>query len=179
MCHVCPDFFSSMLDNRLRKLIMNPEYIVKPYIHESDIVADIGCGPGFFTIPLAKLVGPKGKVYAVDIQKGMLDKLKTNAEKCRFTDRIILHQCDPESLGLTESVDFCICFWMVHEVPSKERLFGELRKVIKNGGRLLVSEPIVHVSKSNFKITVQMAVEQGFRVESEPKIRGSYSVILN
>jgi 2-polyprenyl-3-methyl-5-hydroxy-6-metoxy-1,4-benzoquinol methylase len=178
MSKVCPSFLSFFLDNRLRKLIMDPAKILGPFVREGFTAADIGCGPGFFTVPMARLVGPRGKVYAVDLQGAMLEKVERKARESGLAQQVIIHPCSEERLGLTEPLDFVLCFWMVHEVPSPERSFEELRKQMKPGGVLLLAEPRAHVGKASFKQTVEAALNQGFTVQSEPRIRGSYSVLL-
>jgi len=56
-------------------------------------VADIGCGPGFFTVEMARLVGSRGKVLAVDVQKRMLDILRRRSAEEGVEERIVFHQC--------------------------------------------------------------------------------------
>ncbi len=78
-------------DNPLRKLIHNPKKMFKEYMREGMSVIDIGCGFGCFSIGLAKMVGKKGKVYSVDMQKGMLDRLMKRAQKAGVADIIETH----------------------------------------------------------------------------------------
>lgn len=74
--HVCPWWLCWTFDNLLRKLVQDPEKIIKPYVRGGSTVLDIGCGMGYFTIPLARLVGEKGQVIATDIQEQMLSALQ-------------------------------------------------------------------------------------------------------
>jgi len=178
MSGVCPSFLSFFLDNRFRKLLFRPDRILGPYIREGMTVADIGCGPGFFTVPLARMVGPSGRVYAVDLQQAMLDKVDRKAAKAGMADRIVLHRCPTDSLGLEASLDFALCFWMLHEVPSPEHLLVELAALLKSGAPLLLAEPWAHVRRRRFDAAVAVAVENGFSVAGAPGIRGSYSVLL-
>ena len=78
--HVCPHQISFFLDNWIRRLIQNPQKIVGPYIQAGNTVMDMGCGPGYFTIDMAKLVGPKGRVIAIDIQTKMLERVRKKAQ---------------------------------------------------------------------------------------------------
>lgn len=176
---VCPGFLSFFLDNRFRRWLFNPETMLHPYAREGMTVADIGCGPGFFTIPMARLVGPAGKVLAVDLQPAMLDKVRAKARKEGMDDRIVLHRCPADSLGLDSPLDFALCFWMVHEVPSAEHLLAELRGLLEPGGSLLIAEPFAHVRRKCFDATVASAMKIGFAVADKPKIRGSYSALLS
>jgi ubiquinone/menaquinone biosynthesis C-methylase UbiE len=63
----------------LRRLVQNPEKIVEPYISEGDTELNVGPGMGYFFIPLAKIVGEKGRVITVDVQTEMLNALQKRA----------------------------------------------------------------------------------------------------
>ena len=77
--HVCPHGLSFMLDNPLRRLIQPPRRILNGFIREGDTAVDLGCGPGFFTLEMARMVGPTGQVVAVDLQPEMLARLSAKA----------------------------------------------------------------------------------------------------
>ena len=72
---VCPVALSGSLDNRIRRWLQNPEKILRPYITEGMAVLDVGCGPGFFSLEMARMVGKSGRVIAADMQEGMLQKV--------------------------------------------------------------------------------------------------------
>lgn len=90
--------------------------------------ADLGCGPGYFTPTLAQLVGPAGKVIAVDLQQGMLERVRTKVLGTELEPRVVLHHCQAERLDLPGGVDFMLAFYMVHEVPDVE---GKHRVVLR------------------------------------------------
>jgi len=73
--HLHPLEKASALESRLRLLLQNPRRILKRYIHSGMTVLDLGCGTGYFTLEIAKLLEKKGKVIAADVQKGMLEVL--------------------------------------------------------------------------------------------------------
>ena len=73
---VCPVEIAGGLDNFVRRLLQNPQKLLRPHIREGMTVLDLGCGPGFFSIEIAKLLNNSGKVIAADLQEGMLDKLR-------------------------------------------------------------------------------------------------------
>jgi len=75
--HVCSPGHSFFLDNFIRRIIQNPRKIVGEYIQEGDTILDLGCGPGYFSIAMAKMVGSKERIIAVDLQKKMLEKVET------------------------------------------------------------------------------------------------------
>ena len=139
---------------------------------------DVGPGMGYFTIPIAKLVGPSGKVIAADLQRHMLDAIYRRAVRAGVQDRIILHQTKADEIGLTEPVDFCLAFWMVHEVRDRKRFLSQIASILKPGGTMLVAEPKLHVSKVNFTATLNLAQEVGFQVIDQPKIFLSNAAVL-
>jgi ubiquinone/menaquinone biosynthesis C-methylase UbiE len=175
---VCPWWLCFTFDNIFRKLLQNPERILKPYIVRGWTVLDVGPGMGYFTIPLAKLVGDTGKVIAADLQQEMLDGIHHRALRAGVQDRIKLHQSTPDSIGISESIDFCLAFWMVHEVPDRTRFLAEISSRLKLGGLLLLVEPKLHVSKEDFNKTLGIAENTELSVTDQPKIFLSYSAIL-
>ena len=175
---VCPWWLCFTFDNIFRKLLQNPEPILKPYIMRGWTVLDVGPGMGYFTIPLAKLVGDTGKVIAADLQQKMLDGIYRRALRSGVQERIKLHQSTPDSIGIGEPIDFCLAFWMVHEVPDSTRFFGEISSKLKQDGLLLLVEPKLHVSKENFNKTLGIAKSAGLSTMDQPKIFLSYSALL-
>ena len=131
---------------------------------------DIGCGPGVFTIPMAEMVGEGGKVIAADFQPEMLERVRKKAEKKGLLRRIILHKTELDRIGALEKADFALAFYMVHEVPDRERFFGELRTILKSGGKLMVVEPHIHVLGVEYERTIEAAVNAGFMPLSDVKV---------
>jgi len=157
----------------LRRLWTDPGRILRGLVDEGQTVADLGCGPGFFTLPMARMVGPHGRVIAVDLQAEMLAKLKVRAERASLDSRIHLHQCSADSLGELPSLDFALAFFMVHEVPDPARLLGEVTGALREGGRLLLVEPNGHVNAAAFGETVKLAQAAGLEPVGEPRVRFS------
>jgi ubiquinone/menaquinone biosynthesis C-methylase UbiE len=133
---------------------------------------------GYFTIPLARITGPGGKVIAVDLQQRMLDALLRRASKAGVADRIIPHRCQKESLGVGGPADFALAFWMAHEVPDKPRFFREIFALLKQGGRLLLVEPKVHVTLGDFDRTRAVCREVGFHLLDAPAVALSRAVLM-
>jgi ubiquinone/menaquinone biosynthesis C-methylase UbiE len=175
---VCPWWLCYSFDNPLRRLFHDPERLLGPYVKPGMTVVDIGCGMGYFTIGLAKLVGPEGKVIAVDLQQKMLDALGRRAKRAGMAGRIVLHRCRKESLGIEKPVDFVLVFWMAHEVPDTPRFFGEIFTLLKTGGRLLLVEPKVHVTQRSLERTLAVCRDAGFRILDEPAVALSRAFLL-
>lgn len=175
---VCPWWFCFSFDNPLRKIFQNPERMLKPYIKPGMTILEPGPGMGYFTIQMAKMTGESGKVLAVDLQQKMLEGIYHRAHKARIDSRIKLVKCTKESLGVTEPIDFCLIFWMLHEVPDKNHFLEEIYAVLKKDRLLLLVEPKIHVSQENFTKAVNMTEKMGFQIVEQPKIFFSYSVLI-
>jgi ubiquinone/menaquinone biosynthesis C-methylase UbiE len=175
---VCPWWFCYSFDNPLRRLIHDPARLLEPYVKPGMTAVDIGCGMGYFTLGLTKLVGPGGKVIAVDLQGKMLAALGRRARKAGLADRIVPHRCRLDRLGVEELADFVLAFWMAHEVRDKPRFFGEIFSLLKTDGRLLLVEPKFHVTRSSFGQTVEVCRAAGFRLLGEPAVALSRAVLM-
>ncbi|MBN2710666.1 MAG: class I SAM-dependent methyltransferase [Calditrichaceae bacterium] len=176
---VCPVEMAGSLDSKMRKWIQNPYSILKPYIKEGMAVLDLGCGPGFFSIPLADMVGENGKVIAADLQEGMLQKVKKKTFGTVLDNRILFHKCDKDKIGLTGKVDFILAYYMVHEAPDKAGLFRELKTLLNKNGKFLLVEPrLFHVSKKDFDYTLEQAVRAGFQITDHSKSTFEWSALL-
>lgn len=175
---VCPVELAGSLDNRFRRWFQDPQKILGPYIKEGMTVLDLGCGPGFFTVEIARMVGESGRVIASDLQEGMLQKLKDKIAGTGLEKRIILHRCKKDRIDVSEVVDFVLAFYMVHEVQNKEAFFKEIGSLLQPRGQVLVVEPPFHVTKTAFEETLRVAQSVGLTLAERPKIPLSKAVIL-
>jgi 2-polyprenyl-3-methyl-5-hydroxy-6-metoxy-1,4-benzoquinol methylase len=178
---VCPWWLGYFLASPLRRLIQDPEEIVSPYVKEGMRALDIGCGMGFFSLPLARLVGPAGRIVCIDLQEKMIKGLHRRALKAGLSNRIDARICRQDSLNIADvagKIDFALAFALVHEVPDKERLFSEIYKAMKQNGNLLLAEPKGHVSGRDFEKTVAIAQDAGFKFLHDLKIQRSRAVLL-
>ena len=180
--HVCPWWIGSLLASPIRRWIAeNPEQLLAPYLREGMTVLEPGPGMGFFTLPLARLVGPAGRVIAVDIQAKMLEGLRRRAIKAGLAERIETRLARPERMGLEDlegTVDFVFAFAAVHEMPAAETFFAEAANALKPGGLLFFAEPSGHVKTDEFQREVQAAEMAGLQVLNHPTVRRSHAVIL-
>ena len=175
---VCPVALAAGLDNKLRRWLQNPRRILEPYVQEGMTALDFGCGPGFFTLELARLVGPTGRVIAADLQEGMLERVRTKIQGTSLEARIVLHQCGPKAIGPCPSVDFALAFYMLPELPDPGAFFAEIRQLLSVQGSLFIVEPPLHVSRAAFETTLRMARDAGFTVAARPRVRFSKAALL-
>jgi len=176
--HVCPVKIAGSLDNRFRRWIQNPRKILGPFIKEGMTVLDLGCGPGYFTVDMAHMVGESGRVFAADLQEGMLQKLKNKLHETEIEKRITLHKCDEDKIGLSEKVDFVLAFYMVHEISHQKMFFEEIESILKPNGLAFIVEPPFHVSQAAFEETIRKAQDAGLNPVEMPKVLFSKAVIL-
>jgi ubiquinone/menaquinone biosynthesis C-methylase UbiE len=176
--HVCPWWLAYAFDNRFRRLFHDPRKILAPYVSTGMTVLDVGCGMGFFSIALARLVGDEGAVLAADVQDEMLTVVAARARSAGLSGRIRAHRCDPDDLHLASRVDFILAFWMVHEVPDARTFFDQARSCLAPGARLLVVEPKLHVREERFQEIVRAAEEVGLKRCGAPPMSLSRSVLL-
>ena len=177
--HICPTWGAVGLDNLFRKLVHNPQKILKPFIKAGMTVLDVGCGPGFFSLEIAKMLHGTGKVISADLQEGMLEKTGKKINGANLAQTVELHKCDSEKIGIVEKVDFAFAFWMVHEVGNQEKFLEELASILKPDGLIYIIEPKLHVSKTEFEKMVDKIKESGFKIIASPKVFFSRTVVLS
>jgi ubiquinone/menaquinone biosynthesis C-methylase UbiE len=144
-------------------------------------VLEPGPGMGFFTIPLARLVGAAGRVVAVDLQPKMIASLKRRAAKANVLDRIDARISPADTMGLDDlagQVDFTLAFAMVHEFPDAQRFFAEVARASKPEASLLLAEPRGHVNSATFDAELAAAAASQFELTARPAIRRSHAALL-
>jgi len=178
--HVCPWWLGYLLASPLRRLQFDPARILAPYVREGMMVLEPGPGMGFFTLELARMVGPSGRVIAVDIQPKMIERLKRRAAKAGVCDRVDARVTDRDSmkLGPGDTVDFVLAFAMVHEMPDAGTFFAEAARSMKAGARMLMAEPSGHVGEEEFEAELEAARRAGLEPEERPAIRSSRAALL-
>ena len=178
--HVCPPWLSWTLVNPFRSLTQNPHKTLRPFVKGGDTALDVGCGPGYFTTAMAGLVGGNGHVIAVDIQGWMLERTRRRLDRAGLSGRVRLHLARADRLDVpSDRVDFALAFWVVHEVPDKERLFSEILACLVPGGILLLAEPRMHVDAKAFAEISGIAVKAGFESASPVSIRLSRAALFH
>ena len=178
---VCPWWLGYLLACPLRRFAQDPAKLLAPYVREGMTVLEAGPGMGFFTLDLARLVGPSGRVVAVDIQARMIASLKRRAARAGLLERLDARLASASSLGVADlvgAVDFSLLFAVVHELPAVETFFAELAQALKPGAGLLLVEPVGHVKPAQFEAELQAAAKAGFVVADRPSIHRSRAALL-
>jgi ubiquinone/menaquinone biosynthesis C-methylase UbiE len=176
--HVCPAEMAGTLDNIFRRLLQKPGKILRPYIREGMTILDLGCGPGYFTAELARLAGVNGRVIAADLQQKMLERMAGKVRGTELEKRVVAHLCQGDRIGISQTVDFVLAFWMVHEVSDQRSMFEELKSVLNPDGRIWIIEPKIHVTVKMFKKMITKLESAGLEIIERPKVSLSRSIIL-
>lgn len=175
---VCPVEKAGALDSWYRKILQNPKRLLKKHIVPGMKVLDFGCGPGFFTLEAANMTGKNGKVIAADLQQGMLDIVQKKIEGTELEDIISLHKCEADSIGLSESLDFIIAIYVVHETPDPDNTFREMYELLNPGGRILSIDPKMHFSSEGFRQMIESVKKIGYKVIDRSTTLMNYKAIL-
>ena len=159
------------LNNPFRKLVTDPKKFCS-YVKEGQVVADLGCGPGYFTIPIAKMVGPKGMVYAVDSDEKVIRVVKKKARK-RGLDNIKAYAQSASELDFIEdeSVDFILAEGLLCSMAPKyhEKAVSEVKRILKPDGLAYLSAVIGspgYVEKNEWERTLE-----GFVVKDRNEVQ--------
>lgn len=178
---VCPWWLGYFLASPLRRFLENPVTVLKPYVCEGMTVLEPGPGMGFFTLELARLVGPSGRIIAVDVQEKMLNGLKRRARRANLLDRIDARLVPANSMQIDDlagKVDFTLAYAMVHEMPAPGPFFAEVASASRSGARMLVVEPSGHVSPRDFDEEITRAKAAGFKLLERPKFSRRHAAVL-
>lgn len=178
---VCPWWLGWLLASPLRRLVQDPARILAPHVRAGMTVLEPGPGMGFFTLELARRVGPEGRVVAVDVQPRMLAGLARRARRAGLEARIDARVAPAERMGVEDlagRVDFVLAFAVVHEFPDAGRLFAELRRALRPQGRVLLVEPSGHVGADAFAAELKAARRVGLAASPGPRVVRSRSALL-
>ena len=182
MAHtVCPSWLGRLLLCPFRRLGQNPVRILSPYVANGMTVLEVGPGMGYFTLPMARMVGPTSRVLCIDLQEKMLAAVRRRAANAGLADRIETQCCQSDTLGIADlagRADFVLLFYVAHEVPDVGKLFGEVARAMKPDARCLLAEPKFHVSEQEFDKMLAAAGRHGLQPVDRPRIRGSRTAML-
>jgi len=178
---VCPWWFGYLLLSPLRRIRQSPTKLLGPLIGPGMTVLEPGPGMGYFTLDVARMVGPSGRVVAVDVQDRMLRTLRRRATRAGLLDRIDTRRVEPGSIGVDDlagRVDRVLAIFVVHEMPDVAGFFATARRALAVGGRLLFAEPTRHVTAEEFGQSLATALRAGFANLGTFRFPGARAVLL-
>ena len=144
--HPMPRQFAALLEHPMRLQYLDPAEVLGMYGIRADMtVIDLGCGTGLFTRPAAHMVGENGRVHAIDVQNALLGTAERGAQAEGIRSRITFHHAGAYELSLPDdSIDLAILVSTLGEIPDKPAALSELRRVLKGGARLGISEELLN-----------------------------------
>jgi ubiquinone/menaquinone biosynthesis C-methylase UbiE len=152
--------------NPIRRLFEPPQRLIGPYVTNGQVVADLGCGSGYYTLALAQCVGPEGKVYAVDLDEKCIRALEKKMDKEGYHN-IEAHASSASELGFIKdrSVDFVLANGLLCSMADHRQLaVNEIKRILKPAGQaylsLGASPPLGFVNRTEWE-----KILEGFRVE--------------
>jgi ubiquinone/menaquinone biosynthesis C-methylase UbiE len=132
-----PESMAFTLNSRIRRSLEPPGRLIsKLDLKPSDVVMDYGCGPGFFTVPLAKVVS---RTIAVDVSPRMLDMVASNARKSGVTIELLRTDGTEIKLG-NGTADLIFLNHVFHEIADRSRVLSEFLRIMKRSGTLAIVE---------------------------------------
>jgi ubiquinone/menaquinone biosynthesis C-methylase UbiE len=179
--HRCPWWGGPFLASPLRRLVESPEKLLGPHVEPGMRVLDFGPAMGFFSLPLARMVGASGRVLCLDVQPRMIAGLVRRARRAGLLDRIEPLVCGEKDLGLASreaSFDLAVAIHVIHEVGDIQGTFDQLARALRGGGRMLLVEPGGHVSPELFEFELKAAGQAGLTVEERLKLRRRHGAVL-
>jgi ubiquinone/menaquinone biosynthesis C-methylase UbiE len=169
VCFPAPAFIGRLLDSGYRRRIQPPAQLIeRSGIKKGMQVLDLGCGSGAFTPFIARTVGEKGKVYALDIQADMLKQLENKLAKPENKDikNIKLIEGNAYELPFDDgSLDLVYMVTVLQEIPYRNRALHEVKRVLKPGGVLAVTELFPDPDYPWKSTTIKLGEEAGFVVD--------------
>ncbi|MEM6848532.1 MAG: methyltransferase domain-containing protein [Pseudomonadota bacterium] len=176
----CPSWLAWMveLDNPFTK-VNRAKFIVEHLALTPGMkVLDAGCGPGRLTLPLAEAVGPEGEVTALDLQAGMLDRVREKVTLAGLSNVRYLHAGLGEGKLQDLRYDRITLVTVLGEIPDQNAALKELHRALRPEGLLSITEVIFDPHFQSYKSLLRLATETGFEEVSFFGRRLAYTVHL-
>ncbi len=162
----------------IRRLFEPPQRLIGPYVKNGQVVADLGCGSGYYTFALAELVGPEGKVYAVDLCKKCIRVLEKKADKGGYHN-IEAHASSASDVSFIKdrSVDFVLANGLLCSMADhRQSAVNEIKRILKLKGQAYLSlgcsPPLGFVGQAEWE-----KILEGFRVKQGGSYKEKWAVV--
>lgn len=168
-----------ILAKPIRYLFETPARLLKGYVERGMTVLDVGCGAGYYSLGMARSVGPGGRVIAVDTDTEAIAALRGKAEKAGLAGRIEARVCRVRDLGIGDlngEVDFALAVYVVHHAKDADSLMSDVHRALKPGGKFLVVEPRHHASAPERESVESTARAAGLALAEHPRLTRDWAV---
>lgn|GEM_PF-551457 len=174
-----PHQWAKVLDHPWRLQYRNPTETLGIFGFTPGMtVLDLGCGTGTFTAEMAQMVGEQGRVHAVDLQAPLLQEAQARVQAANLQARVAFHHCGAYQLPLeSNSVDLAVMIATFSQLSDKPAVLRELRRVLKPGARLAVSEELPDPAYLPPQITRRWIEGTGYRYGGQSGTLFCYSQI--
>jgi ubiquinone/menaquinone biosynthesis C-methylase UbiE len=175
-----PRQFAGMLDLPLRRQYLDPGEVLGMYgVSSGMTLLDVGCGTGLFTVEMARMLGDNGQVHAVDVQPSMIERTRARAAGAGVTHMVQLHHGGVYDLPFADdTIDLAVLISTLGEVPDKPAALSELRRVLKPGARLGISEELMFTTYQMAGSARRWAEDAGFRFLAKTGSPVCYHIIF-
>jgi ubiquinone/menaquinone biosynthesis C-methylase UbiE len=161
MTHKFDPINKTKLDNEWRRQNLPPtQTLEKLGLMPSDIVADIGCGIGYFSVPAAEMLTNRNKVFALDTSDEMLAEVEKRALIAGVSNVVAINTEEYDLKLPDDSITVALLVNVLHEIEDKQRFIREVNRVLKPEGRILIIEWKKEIMEMGPKITHRIGSEE-------------------
>ena len=166
----------SLIIHKIARLFEPPKTIIETYVKKGQVVADLGCGPGYYSLHIAKILGPEGKVYSVDSDERCIKALEKKVRKQGYTN-IEAHATCASDLSFIEDarIDFIFSNGLLCSIAPQQLdvAVSEIKRILKPDGLAFLSA--ARGSYSYMTTEEWEKIIAGFKVIRREDGRSSYS----
>jgi len=175
----CPAWLVPLLENPYFQAVAGAERLLdRAGVGPGMVVLDAGCGPGRVTLPAAARVGPSGRVVALDVQAGMLARLRQRLAERGVANVELLHAGLGEGKLPEGRFDVALLVTVLGEIPDPDAALRELLRCLRPGGVLSVTEVLPDPHYQSLARVRELAGRAGFRERSVERGRLAFTIGL-
>ncbi len=158
-----------LINEKRKKILPAEKTLLDLDLKKGDVFADIGSGIGYFSFPASKIIGPQGKVYAMDISEGMLNEIKKIIEGENILNIELVETTEDNLVIPDNTINFAFTSTVLHEVDYLDSLLEEIKRIMVNRGRLVIIE--WNKIKSEFGPPMKHRIEPADIIEKLEKLK--------
>ncbi len=130
----------NLISDKRKKLLPAKEILHDLGLKNGDIIADIGCGIGYFTFPAFEIVGLEGKVYAMDISLEMLNEIEKIIKDQTISNIEVVKTIESKLIIDDDTINFAFASTVLHEVDELDSTLQEIKRITAHNGKIAIIE---------------------------------------